>query len=92
MSHPLGKSLVRIVKRNVQLKKVDSHVPRLAVNMLQRSNSSTLSSKSGIHNIASKPEEAMQLEQIAVPDLKKFGENGVEFRGLDTDFPCLMKQ
>ena len=66
------------------------------------------SSKSSIHNLAHnqldgnpdqikealKPDRnkgAMNLEQVAIPDLN-FSESGLEFKGLNTDFPCLLKQ
>ncbi len=37
-------------------------------------------------------EESANLEPLAVLELRKFGENGGEFKGLETDFPCLKKQ
>ena len=55
------------------------------------------SSKSGIHNLASKPstetdpKSALNLDQVAVPDLQ-FNGSDLPFKGLETDFPCLLRQ
>ena len=53
-----------------------------------------LNENSETNKEAPKPDRnngALNLEQVAIPDLK-FSESGLEFRGLDTDFPCLLKQ